>query len=87
MNGISIFINPHIHSIISPKLSKSKLPTHVVLENTKLKKTSVALVEQIRTLDKTRLINKITSIDKRDLENVKNAIKINLNIRGLDIFN
>ena len=47
---------------------------------------SVALVEQIRTIDKSRLLEKITTIDLKDLEQVKKAIKNNLNIRGSNIF-
>lgn len=73
---------------ITSNINKTSLPTHVVLENTKgLEKKSVALVEQIRTLDKKRLIRKISQIAESDLENVKQAIKDNLNIRGMiDIF-
>lgn len=72
---------------ITSSLSKSNIPSHVeLLKTSGLDKKSIALVEQIRTLDKKRLLRKITSIAKEDLENVKIAIKQNLNIRGLDIF-
>ena len=72
---------------ITSSLSKNNLPTHVLLENTTgLDRKSIALIEQIRTLDKKRLIRKITSISSIDLEKVKEAIKKNLNIRGMDIF-
>ena len=72
---------------ITSSLIKKDIPTHVVLKNTKgLKKMSVALVEQIRTIDKSRLLEKITTIDLKDLEQVKKAIKNNLNIRGSNIF-
>lgn len=71
---------------ITSSLSKRDLPTHVFLENTVgLEKKSIALIEQIRTLDKSRLLNKITHIDKSDLDKVKESIKKNLNIRGMDI--
>ena len=72
---------------ITSSLSKKELPTHISLDNTKcLEKKSMALIEQIRTLDKSRLLTKITRADKVDLEKVKEAIKKNLNIRGIDIF-
>lgn len=72
---------------ITSKVEKRDLPTHVRLKTTKgLKKESIALVEQIRTLDKTRLFSKITRISKEDLENVKKAIKKNLSIRSNDLF-
>ncbi len=68
---------------ISSKVAKRKLPTHIVLESTLgLKEKSVALVEQIRTLDKRRLLNKITTISNSDLDRVKKAVKRNLNIRS-----
>ena len=72
---------------ITSSLSKRELPTHISLDNTKgLEKKSMALIEQIRTLDKSRLLTKINREDKIDLEKVKEAIKKNLNIRGIDIF-
>lgn len=72
---------------ITSNLSKSHLPTHVILKNTKgLERESIALIEQIRTLDKKRLIRKITSVSNEDLERVKDAIKKNLSIRGLELF-
>lgn len=72
---------------ITSSLSKRELPTHVVLETTKgLEKRSMALIEQLRTLDKSRLLAKITKVSESDLSKVKEAIKKNLNIRGTDIF-
>jgi len=72
---------------ITSSLSKANIPSHVeLLKTSGLDKKSIALVEQIRTLDKKRLLRKITSIAKEDLENVKVAIKQNLNIRGLELF-
>ncbi len=72
---------------ITSKVDKKDLPTHVKLKTTKgLKKESIVLVEQIRTLDKRRIFSKITKISKEDLENVKRAIKKNLNIRSNDLF-
>lgn len=72
---------------ITSSLSKANIPSHVELINTHgLDKKSIALVEQIRTLDKKRIIRKITNIDEQDLEKVKQAIKQNLNIRGFKLF-
>lgn len=72
---------------ITSSLTKKHIPAHVKLNSTKgLDTNSIALVEQIRTLDKVRLIRKIASISKNDLKKVKEAIKLNLNIRGMDIF-
>ena len=51
-----------------------------------LERKSIALIEQIRTLDKSRLLKKITRVSDEDLKNIKEAIKKNLNIRGMGIF-
>ncbi len=68
---------------ITSNINKNNLPTHVNLSNTKLAKESIALVEQIRTIDKSRLVSKISHIGKEDLKRVKEAIKLNLNIRWI----
>lgn len=49
---------------ITSKINKSKLPTQVDLDSkiSKLKENSVVLLEQIRTVDKMRLIKKISSL-------------------------
>ena len=72
---------------ITSSLSKRNLPTHVPLSSTiGLERKSIALIEQIRTLDKSRLLKKITRVSDEDLKNIKEAIKKNLNIRGMGIF-
>ena len=72
---------------ITSSLYKKDLPTHVLLDSTVgLEKKSIVLIEQIRTLDKSRILNRITRISDEDLAKVKEAIKKNLNIRGLGLF-
>ena len=69
---------------------KSNLPTHIPIKKGKsgLLKDSVILIEQVRTIDKSRLKEKVGAIDGKTLENVKNALKISLNLRAefKDIF-
>lgn len=80
--------------IVIPITSKEKhkLPTHIPIEISKckcgLEKDSILIVEQLRTIDKSRLKVKIGSLDSQTLSEVKEAIKISLNIRGTlkDIF-
>lgn len=69
-----------IVSAITSQLSKAKLPTHIELasEQYKLPKNSVVLLEQIRTLDKRRLKEKITEIDDKKMKEVNRAILISL---------
>lgn len=72
--------------IVLPITSKNKsnIPTHVNIQGFKygLEKNSVILAEQVRTLDKRRLKQKISSLDDNTLEKVKKAIEISLGIRG-----
>ena len=63
--------------------NKKKLPTHVVIDGKKygLNKNSIILAEQVKTIDKQRLIRKVGKLDDEKLLEVKNAIKLSLNIR------
>ena len=69
-----------IVSAITSKLDKAKLPTHIELPGSKyhLPKDSVALLEQIRTLDKRRLREKITSLEESKMKEINRAILISL---------
>ena len=71
-----------IVSAITSQLSKAKLPTHVELckEEYNLPKDSVLLLEQIRTLDKSRLKEKIATLDDRKMKEVARAIVISLGL-------
>ena len=71
-----------IIAAITSQLSKAKLPTHIELNKDKynLAKDSVVLLEQIRTLDKRRLREKIGSIDNLTMQKVDVAIMISLGI-------
>ena len=65
---------------ITSKLTKAKLPTHIELEseNYNLPKDSVCLLEQIRTLDKQRLKEKVSYIGGKKMKEVDRAILISL---------
>ncbi len=73
-----------IAAAITSQTGKNKLPTHIEIGSNKngLKSDSVVLTEQIRTIDKSRLKEKIGHIDDRLVMNkVNNAIGISF---GLD---
>lgn len=69
-----------IVSAITSQLTKAKLPTHIELpaDLYNLPKDSVALLEQIRTLDKRRLQCKITSLSPSKMREVNKALLISL---------
>ena len=71
-----------IIAAITSQLTKAKLPTHIELDKQKfnLVKDSVILLEQIRTLDKRRLQEKICSIDEATMQRVDVAVMISLGI-------
>lgn len=74
-----------IAAAITSQTNKTKLPTHIeIRENTSgLKNNSVVLVEQIRTIDKSRLKEKIGHIDDNKIINeLNNALGISF---GLDV--
>ena len=66
---------------ISSKLTKNPLPTHVMVENNYLEKKSVILLEQIRTIDKQRIREKVGFIDNKVMQQINEAIKTSLDIK------
>ena len=72
-----------ICAAITSQMNKAKLPTHIALSSAvyALPKDSVILLEQIRTIDKTRLREKMGHIDDVLMQKVNNAITISF---GLD---
>ena len=71
-----------ICAAITSKMNKAKLPTHVKLSGNKfgLPKNSVALLEQVRTIDKKRLRDKIGSFDKTVMMKIYEAIAISVGL-------
>ena len=71
-----------IVSAITSKMSKAKLPTHigVYANQVGLLKDSVILLEQIRTIDKTRLKEKMGHLDSEKMNEVNNAITVSFGL-------
>ena len=69
-----------IAAAITSQIGKSRLPTHVALpaEGVGLPKDSVILLEQIRTLDKRRLRERIGTVSPEIMDKVSQALKISL---------
>ena len=69
-------------AVLTTKLDKHKLPTHVILsEQSKMPKKSIVLLEQIKTIDKRRVKQYITSLTREDLLKVDKALLISLGIK------
>jgi mRNA interferase MazF len=71
-----------IIAAITSQIDKAKLPTHVEIkrEDYGLEKDSVILLEQLRTIDKRRLKDKITFLDQDMMAKVDEALKISLGL-------
>ncbi len=71
-----------IVAAITSKIKKAKLPTHVELEAGQfdLDKDSVILLEQIRTIDKRRLKEKIAHLDGETMDAIDEALQISLGL-------
>ena len=71
-----------IVAAITSQISKAKLPTHVEVNarNFSLEKDSVILLEQLRTVDKRRLKEKVTHLSEDVMDKVDEAVKISLGL-------
>lgn len=72
-----------IVAAITSQLNKAKLPTHVNVDakGVPLPKNSVILLEQIRTIDKKRLREKIGKFNEDVMEEIDRAMSVSLNIQ------
>jgi len=71
-----------IVAAITAKIAKAKLPTHVEVGASQvgLLKDSVVLLEQVRTIDKTRLIQKLGQLETDVMSRVDKALVISLGL-------
>lgn len=73
-----------IAAAITSRMGKTRLPTHIDIyaEKAGLAKDSVILLEQIRTLDKQRLKEKMGHLDDGMMNEVNNAIAVSFGLGG-----
>ncbi|MBQ7383658.1 MAG: type II toxin-antitoxin system PemK/MazF family toxin [Clostridia bacterium] len=71
-----------IAAAITSRLGKTRLPTHIDIYADKvgLAKDSVVLLEQVRTLDKRRLKEKMGHLDEGLMTEVNNAIAVSFGL-------
>ncbi|PRO65899.1 type II toxin-antitoxin system PemK/MazF family toxin [Alkalicoccus urumqiensis] len=71
-----------IVAAITAQIQKAKLPTHVEIDAEKygFDRDSVVLLEQIRTIDKQRLTDKITQLDEKMMGKVNEALNISIGL-------
>lgn len=69
-----------IVAAITGRQTKTTLPTHVPITAEGLKYGSIVLLEQIRTIDKKRLIKRIGELDQNTIKKIDQAIMIGFGI-------
>ena len=71
-----------IAAAITSQTGKSKLPTHININSSEygLMKNSIILTEQIRTIDKSRLKEKIGQVDQSTMNLVNNALGVSFRV-------
>lgn len=73
-----------IAAAITSRRDKTKLPTHIPIEasGSGLQKDSVVLLEQVRTLDKQRLKEKMGSVDYNSMKEINQALSVSFGLIG-----
>ena len=71
-----------ICAAITSRMSKAKLPTHVVIDSRccSIVKDSVVLLEQLRTIDKQRLREKVCHLEEDMIRQIDEALRVSLDI-------
>ncbi|MGE5529832.1 MAG: type II toxin-antitoxin system PemK/MazF family toxin [Patescibacteria group bacterium] len=75
-----------IVAAVTSRIKRARLPTHVELtgKRYRLDRDSVVLLEQVRTIDKQRLKEKIAHLDEEAMARVDRALGISLGLLPLD---
>ena len=73
-----------IAAAITSQKGKAKLPTHILLESstTGLSKDSIVLLEQVRTIDKHRLKERMGRVDSGNMHRGDEALSISFGLGG-----
>lgn len=71
-----------ICAAITSRMQKSKLPTHIMIqaEQFEMEKDSVILLEQLRTLDKSRLKSRVCHLDESVMARVNQGLMVSLEL-------
>lgn len=84
-NNIGNKHSPTVTVVPLTSRTKNNLPTHVILNEPCLPSRSIALVEQIRTIDKSRLIRHIGRINESIMNQINEAIAIQVGLKDVAI--
>lgn len=68
---------------ITSKLTKHRIPTHVILKNPALERISIIMLEQIQTIDQSQLIGYMGEATVQEMERIERASRISLGMQGV----
>ena len=73
-----------IAAAITSQKDKAKLPTHIPVsaDSCGLTKDSIVLLEQIRTIDKRRLKDRMGALDNTSMNQINNALQISFGLEA-----
>ena len=78
-NDIGNKFSTTVIAAITGKRKKAKLPTHVLVDSDDyLPKDSIIMLEQIRTIDKKRLVERISQLNDEIMSKVEDALYISV---------
>lgn len=61
---------------------KKNMPTHITVSAQCLPQQSTVLLEQLRTIDKSRIMEYIGDLSNKDMQRIQNALCVSMDIRG-----
>ncbi|MDE6726262.1 MAG: type II toxin-antitoxin system PemK/MazF family toxin [Ruminiclostridium sp.] len=67
-------------AVITSRKDKNKLPTHIEIKCSGLYRKSTVLLEQLRTIDKSRLINKVGEVNTGTMTRIDKAVLVCLGV-------
>lgn len=71
-----------IVAAITAKNTKANIPTHIEIKKKQFgfERDSVVLLEQLRTIDKARILEKITQVDAEFMQTINEGLKVSLGL-------
>ena len=79
-NDVGNRFSPTIIVAAITGLMKNDMPTHAKLRSTGLLKNSIALLEQIRTIDKCRLIEYVGEVSESEMNGIVEALRKSIDV-------
>ena len=70
-----------IIAAVTRRRKKKYLPTHIQSDVPQMKRKSVVMLEQVRTIDKSRLLGYIGKVDDDTMQKIDKAVKISFEVK------